>query len=61
MSLHRVLDRPRMKEDIESDSSDKENKSGIGNQVNIPTCQIRVRPGGIDGSRRQNAGMGGTD
>ena len=24
-------------------------------------CQIRVRPGGTDGSRQRNAGMGGTD
>ena len=30
-----------MKEDIKSDSSDKENESGISNQVNIPTGELQ--------------------
>ena len=30
-----------MKEDVKSDSSDKENKSGIGNQVDIPTGELQ--------------------
>ena len=41
MSSHRVLDRPGMKEDVESDGSDEENESGIGNQVNIPTGELQ--------------------
>ena len=43
MSSHRVLDQPGMKEDIKSDSSDKENESGIGNQVNIPTGELQSK------------------
>ena len=41
MLLHRVLDQPGMKEDVESDGSDKENKSGISNQVDIPTGELQ--------------------
>ena len=41
VSLHRVLDRPGMKEDVESDGSDEENESGIGNQVDIPTGELQ--------------------
>ena len=41
MSSHRVLDRPGMKEDVESDGSDEENESGIGNQVDIPTGELQ--------------------
>ena len=43
MSLHRVLDQPGMKEDIESDGSDEENESGIGNQVDIPTGELQSK------------------
>ena len=43
MSSHRVLDRPGMKEDVESDGSDKENESGIGNQVDIPTGELQSK------------------
>ena len=32
-----------MKEDIKSDNSDKENKSGISNQVDIPTGELQSK------------------
>ena len=41
MSSHRVLDRPGMKEDVESNGSDEENKSGISNQVDIPSGKLQ--------------------
>ena len=43
MSLHRVLDRPGMKEDIESNSLDEENKSGISDQDDIPTGELQSK------------------